>query len=135
MFKRLYRKTKVGSLKDIARVANESACCMLAKLVTAEDGTNVVCTFNWADFFAPHLKKIVGIKSFTTSDFQQMSQELCTQSSTVTMQRAERTYSRIIGPRIHRLFRLSSLQRVCQQSGSGTYLKKYVHFVHLAIKT
>ena len=39
LFKRLYRKTKVGSLKDIARVANESACCNFAQLITAEDGT------------------------------------------------------------------------------------------------
>ena len=64
LFKRLYRKTKVGSLKDISRVVNESACCNFAQLVTAEDGTNVVPTLNWADFFAPYLKKIVGIKKY-----------------------------------------------------------------------
>ena len=62
LFKRLYRKTKVGSLMDIVQVANNSASCNFAQLVTDEDGTTMVPNFDWANFFAPHMKKIVDIK-------------------------------------------------------------------------
>ena len=64
LFKRLYRRTKIGSLKDIARVANTSAECNFAQLVCQEDGTTIVPTYDWASFLAPHLKKLPAIKKF-----------------------------------------------------------------------
>ena len=46
---------------DIVQVVNNSPSCNLVQLVTDEDGTTIVPTFNWADFFAPHMRKIVSI--------------------------------------------------------------------------
>ena len=53
----------MGSLQD-TQVVNESAHCNSAQLNVTEDGTVIVPTLNWADFFAPHLKKINGIKQY-----------------------------------------------------------------------
>lgn len=64
LFKRHYRRTKVGSLKAIAQTVNESAECNFSQLVCDEDGTTIVPTYNWTDFFAPHLKKITHIKKY-----------------------------------------------------------------------
>ena len=62
LFKRLYRRTRVGSLQAIAQVTNNSADCNFAQLVSCEDGGTIVPTFNWTDFFATKMKKIPGIK-------------------------------------------------------------------------
>ena len=62
LFKRLYRRTKVGSLRSIAQVVNDSAEFNFAQLVSLEDGTTVVSTYDWTSVFAPELKKIPGIK-------------------------------------------------------------------------
>ena len=62
LFKRLYKRTKVGSLKGVAEVANKSAECNFAQLVSSEDGTTIVPTYDWTSFFAPHLRKLPGIK-------------------------------------------------------------------------
>lgn len=62
LFKRLFRRTKVGSLQTIAQVVNNSACCNYSQLVVTEDGLTVVPIFDWTSFFAPHMKKIPGIK-------------------------------------------------------------------------
>ena len=62
LFKRLYRRTKIGSLQNIAEVVNTSAECNVAQLVSREDGTTIVPTLDWTDFFATKLKKIQGIK-------------------------------------------------------------------------
>lgn len=64
LFKWLYRRSRVGCLQDIAQVVNESAHCNSAQLNVREDGTVIVPTFNWTDFFTPHLKKIIGIKQY-----------------------------------------------------------------------
>lgn len=63
LFKRRYRLTNVSSLWSIAQVVNESAECNVSQLV---DGSMIVQTHNWTDFFAPRMKKITGIKSITT---------------------------------------------------------------------
>ena len=63
VFKRHYRRTKVGSLKSIAQVANDSAECNFSQLVSDENGSTIVPTYNWTTF-APHLKKVVGIKKY-----------------------------------------------------------------------
>lgn len=61
LFKRLFRRTEVGSLQAIAQVANNSAKCNVAQLVVTEDGTIVVPTYNWTDLFATHFRKFEGI--------------------------------------------------------------------------
>ena len=62
LFKRLYRRSRVGSLQAIAQIVNDSAHCNFAQLNVTEDGAIVVPTLSWTDFFAPHLKKVSGIK-------------------------------------------------------------------------
>lgn len=64
LLKRLYKRTQVGSLKAMAQVVNDSAKCNFAQLVTAEDGTVIVPTYNWTDLFAPRFKKFAGIKKY-----------------------------------------------------------------------
>ena len=64
LFKRAYRRMKVGSLAAIAHVVNTSAECNFAQLVSREDGSTVVPTYDWTDFFATRMRKIVGIKKF-----------------------------------------------------------------------
>lgn len=43
---------------------NDSADCNFSQLVCDEDGKTIVPTYDWTDFFAPHLKKITGIKKY-----------------------------------------------------------------------
>ena len=62
LFKRLYRRTKLGSMKGIADVVDNSADCNYSQLVASEDGSTIVPAYNWTDFFATKLKKIIGIK-------------------------------------------------------------------------
>lgn len=64
LFKSQYRRTKVGSLQAIAEVVNKSAECNFAQLVSREDGSTIVPTFDWTNFFIPRLKKIPGIKKY-----------------------------------------------------------------------
>ena len=64
LFKRLYRRTKVGTLQDIANVVNKSAECNFAQLVSREDGSTIVPTYHWTDQFAPHMKKLASIKMY-----------------------------------------------------------------------
>ena len=64
LFKRLYRRTRVGSLQAIAQVANSSAHCNFAQLNSTEDGTTIVKTCEWTGFLAPHFKKFAGIKKY-----------------------------------------------------------------------
>ena len=45
-------------------VANTSAECNFAQCVSTEDGSTVVSTYNWMDFFATQVRKIVGIRKF-----------------------------------------------------------------------
>lgn len=64
LLKRHFRRTRVGSLKGIAQVVNESADCNFSQLVCSDEGTPIVNTYDWTSFFAPHLKKISGIKKY-----------------------------------------------------------------------
>ena len=43
---------------------NDSAECNFSQLVSDENGSTIVPTYNWTTFFAPHLKKVVGIKKY-----------------------------------------------------------------------
>ena len=64
LFKRLFRRSKVGNINDVAKVVNSSAQCKVAQLVFNEDGSTLVPTNNWTDFLAPHVRKLLGIKRF-----------------------------------------------------------------------
>ena len=52
--KRHYRQTKVGSLKAIAKAANDSADCNFAQLV-------IVPTYDGTGFFPLHFKRVARI--------------------------------------------------------------------------
>ena len=62
LFKRKFRHTKVSSLDGIVGVVNNSAHCNHAQLVSREDGSVIVPTYDWTDFFASSFKKVIGIK-------------------------------------------------------------------------
>ena len=64
LMKRLYRRSKVGSLQAITQVTNDSAKCNLAQLVVTEVGDIIVLTYDWHSMFTPHLKNIEGIKKY-----------------------------------------------------------------------
>ena len=64
LIKRLYRKTKVGSLRDVVNVVNKSADCNFAQLVSQEDGSTIVPTYDWASFFAAHFRELPSITNF-----------------------------------------------------------------------
>ena len=68
--KRKYRRTKLGSLRQIAQVVNDSAVCNVAQLVASDDGTMIVPTYNWTDFFATRMKKVPGIKKYHHFSFK-----------------------------------------------------------------
>jgi len=56
------QENKGGSLQPIAQLANDSVECNFAQLVSREDGSTIISTFDWTDFFAT--KKITGIKKY-----------------------------------------------------------------------
>ena len=77
LFKRLYRRTRVGKLSGIAKVMNDSAKCNIAQVVSNEDGSIVVPTYNWTNFFASHFKKIIGIKKLHHLHFTSLEPGIC----------------------------------------------------------
>lgn len=64
LFKRLFKRTKVDCLADIAHVVNKSAICNTSQVVCSEDGIMTVPIYDWSTFLAPHYKKVTGIKKF-----------------------------------------------------------------------
>ena len=62
LFKRLFKRTRVGSLRSIAEVVQKSAKCNEAQLVSDEHGGVIVPTLDWITFFAPKFRKMIGIK-------------------------------------------------------------------------
>ena len=65
LVKRKFRRTKVGSLKDIVQTVNDSAVCNVAQLVGNEDGSTIVPVYDWTSFFAPKMKKVPSIKKYS----------------------------------------------------------------------
>ena len=51
LFKRRYRKMKIGCLDDIVAAVNQSAAPNFAQLVGSQDGTTIVPMYNWSDYF------------------------------------------------------------------------------------
>ncbi len=64
LLKRLYRRSRVGSIRSIAEVVDNSADCNFSQRVSAEDGSVIVTTYDWTDFFSTKLRKIIGIKKY-----------------------------------------------------------------------
>ena len=64
LFKRLFRRTKVSCISDIASVAEKSAVCNTAQIVCSEDGNPQVMTYDWSSYLIPHFKRITGIKQY-----------------------------------------------------------------------
>ena len=58
LYKRLYKRTKVGSLKGVAEVANKSAECNFIQLVSSEDGTTIVLTFDLSEVIPPRCSSV-----------------------------------------------------------------------------
>ena len=87
LFKRQYRRTKVGSLQNIAEVVNTSAECNVAQLVSHQDGTTIVPTLDWTDFFATKLKKIQGIKKLHHFRFTSSPGHVCVKERSDTVER------------------------------------------------
>lgn len=54
LFKQLYKKVKVGSINDIAEVAERSAVVNHAQLAGEYDGTIHVPMYDWSSFFEGH---------------------------------------------------------------------------------
>ncbi|XP_064390673.1 uncharacterized protein LOC135338462 isoform X2 [Halichondria panicea] len=64
LFKRLYRRTSIGSLKDMSQVVERSAVCNEVQLVVGDDGEVIVPTYDWTDFFATSFKKLPSLKKY-----------------------------------------------------------------------
>ncbi len=62
LFKRLFRRTQIGSLRSIVDVVQKSGKCNEAQLISNEEGRVIVPTYDWVTFFAPHFRKMPGIK-------------------------------------------------------------------------
>ena len=58
LFKRLYRRTKVSSIAEIASVVDNSAHCNTSQIVCNEKGSVFVRSFDWSTYLAPHFKRI-----------------------------------------------------------------------------
>lgn len=62
LVKRLFRKTKVDCISDIAHVVEQSSHVNVAQSCGTESGEVIVPTFDWMSFLSTHFKKVVGIK-------------------------------------------------------------------------
>ena len=63
LFKRLFKRTKVDCMADIAEIVDRSAVCNTPQLVHTEN-TEIVPTFDWGSFLLPHFSKITNIKRY-----------------------------------------------------------------------
>jgi hypothetical protein len=62
LLKKRYRRTKVGGLTDLIGVVNESATVNVAQPTGLEDGSVVVTTYDWQEYFKTFCTKVTGIK-------------------------------------------------------------------------
>ena len=61
LLKKRYRRTKVDGLSDLVRVVNESAAVNIAQPTALEDGSVVVKTYDWQEYFTTYCTKVPGI--------------------------------------------------------------------------
>ena len=64
LFKKRFRRTKVGTLSDIARVVEECASVNIPQLCGTEDGTVIVPTYDWKTHFTTKFKTVPHIKTY-----------------------------------------------------------------------
>ena len=64
LIKRLYRRTYVGCLDDIANVVSKSSVVNEPQLVGTQDGSTVVSMYNWAAYFDENTMKVPQTKSY-----------------------------------------------------------------------
>ena len=64
LLKKKYRRTEVGGLADLVGVVNESASVNVAQPTGLEDGTVLVTTYDWQEYFKNFCTKVAGIKKF-----------------------------------------------------------------------
>ena len=57
-----YRRTKVGGLTDLCGVVDDSAAVNIAQPTGLEDGSVVVTTYDWQNYFSQFCTKLKGIK-------------------------------------------------------------------------
>ena len=81
LFKQRFRRSHVQSLSDIATVVLESAKVNQVQLVGTEQGEVMVPTYDWMSFFAPRLRKVLGIKQYHQFEFVAPGTVLCKQYS------------------------------------------------------
>ena len=62
LLKKKYRRTKVGGLTDLVGVVNESASVNTAQPTGLEDGSVLVTTYDWQEYFKTFCTKVNGIK-------------------------------------------------------------------------
>ena len=62
LLKKRYRRTRVGSLIDLVTVVNESATVNVAQPTGREDGSPIVTTYDWQEYFSTFCTKVKGIK-------------------------------------------------------------------------
>ena len=53
LFKRAFKRAKIGFLEDIAQVCENSSTVNFVQLVGKQDGTPIVPTYDWATYFRP----------------------------------------------------------------------------------
>jgi len=64
LFKRLFKRTKVGSLEEIAAVVDRSATCNYPQLVGTSDGRMSVTFYNWSALFDVKALALKGITKY-----------------------------------------------------------------------
>ena len=64
LFKRLYRRTKVNTIADIASVVDNSAQCNTSQVTCDEKGSIIAASYDWSTYLAPHFKRILNIKKY-----------------------------------------------------------------------
>ena len=76
LFKQAYSRRKIGCLDDIAQAVQESAVVNHAQLVGRQDGTVLVPTYNWAEFFdSPFRQK--ALKGIASPDLHRCQARGC----------------------------------------------------------
>ena len=73
LLKKTYRRTKVGGLTDLCGVVNDSAAVNIAQPTGLEDGSVVVTTYDWQNYFSRFCTKVKGIKKLHHLRFESAS--------------------------------------------------------------
>ena len=69
--KRVYRKTDVNCLNDIAEVVNQSSHVNVPQLCGMEDGYIIVPIYDWTAYLATFFHRMTGIKKYHHFEFRE----------------------------------------------------------------